>query len=41
MCYRKYELERASTTIHGIPTLAIWIINAMREHWLAGGTFDD
>ncbi len=40
MCYRKYELERASTTIHGIPTLAIWITNVVREHWLARGTFD-
>jgi hypothetical protein len=41
MCYRKYELERASTTIHGIPTLIVWITNAVREHRLAGGTFDD
>jgi hypothetical protein len=41
MCNRKYELERASTTIHGIPTLVVWIINVVQEHWLAGGTFDD
>jgi hypothetical protein len=37
----KYELERASTTIHGIPTLVVWITNVVQEHWLAGGTFDD
>jgi hypothetical protein len=41
MRYMKYELERASTIIHGIPTLAVWITNAVREHQLVGGTFDD
>jgi hypothetical protein len=41
MCYLKYELERASTTIHGIPTLVVWITNMVREHRLTWGTFDD
>jgi hypothetical protein len=36
----EYELERAFTTIHGIPTL-VWIINAMWKCYLAKGTFDD
>ncbi len=40
LCYKKYELERASTTIHDIPTL-VWITNMVWEHRLAGGTFDD
>jgi hypothetical protein len=41
MCYKKYELEKEFTIIHGIPTLVVWITNAVREHRLAGGTFDD
>jgi hypothetical protein len=41
MCYKKHELERASTTIRGIPTLVVWITNVVREHRLARGTFDD
>ncbi len=40
MCNKKYDLERASTTIHGIPTF-VWITNAVRKHQLVGGTFDD
>ncbi len=34
-------MERASTTIHGIPTLVVWITNAVQKHRLVGGTFDD
>jgi hypothetical protein len=41
MCNRKYELERASATIHGIPTFVVWITNVVQEHQLAGGTFYD
>ncbi len=31
MCYKKYELERASTTIHGVPTLDVWITNTVEN----------